>query len=289
MKSAQAVRRNKTNMAPTIYTEQLEVDFRKAAAKLEGQFAGHTHADKTFDRNTVVITPSGSIVALFLKDVLDPEHCKRAYKLCKTVNDPVENRPAATGSASLPRIKKNGRRGAYNAAPQSVTRIHERDDVRQGLLGAIAGTARRPPRQSELTNQRSDLLAVLRPLVEEADHLYKLYLPRHYAHQRAEVKKAPEFRRWQTAFSSLYIPKNFRTGYHHDSANLRGALSVLFPLGYFTGAELVLPRWRIAFALEPGDLLIFDPQELHGNLPIEGERVSVVCYCARNLSGYGKK
>jgi len=276
-------------MTPTFYTEQLEVDFKKAAAKLEKQFAAPTHVDKTFDRNTIVITPSGSIVAVFLKDVLDPEHCKRVYKVCKTVDDPVEKRPAATGSASLPRIKKNGRRGNYNVTPQSVTKIQKRDNVRQGLLGAIAGTGKRPPRQSGLTEQRPDLLVVLRPLVEEADRLFKKYLPTYYAYQRAEVKKALEFRQWHTAFSSLYIPKNFRTGYHQDSDNLRGALSVLFPLGYFTGAELVLPRWRRAFALEPGDLLIFDPQELHGNLPIEGERVSVVCYCARNLSGYGKK
>ena len=47
-------------------------------------------------------------------------------------------------------------------------------------------------------------------------------------------------------------------------------------LGGFTGGELVFPRWRIMIAFKPGDLLLFDPQQLHGNLPFEGERLSAI-------------
>ena len=54
--------------------------------------------------------------------------------------------------------------------------------------------------------------------------------------------------------------------------------------GDFSGGELVLPRFRIAFALRPGDLLIFDAEEVHGNLPIIGERVSLALYCGRWIS-----
>jgi hypothetical protein len=46
----------------------------------------------------------------------------------------------------------------------------------------------------------------------------------------------------------------------------------------------VLPRWRIRIALLPGDLLFFDPLQPHGNLPIVGDRASLVLYCARGLS-----
>jgi len=46
------------------------------------------------------------------------------------------------------------------------------------------------------------------------------------------------------------------------------------PLGDFTGGELVIPRRRIGIAFERGDLLLFDAEQLHGNLPIAGKRVS---------------
>jgi hypothetical protein len=35
-------------------------------------------------------------------------------------------------------------------------------------------------------------------------------------------------------------------------------------------------------------VLFFDPQELHGNLQVVGDRASLVWYCARNLSGLGR-
>jgi hypothetical protein len=65
-------------------------------------------------------------------------------------------------------------------------------------------------------------------------------------------------------------------------------MTALMPMGKFTGGNLVLPRWRIAFALRPGDLLLFNPQELHGNLPIIGERISAAFYCAAGIAECGK-
>ena|ERR1700674_384588 len=42
-----------------------------------------------------------------------------------------------------------------------------------------------------------------------------------------------------------------------------------------------------AFAFTPGDLLLFDPQQLHGNLPFEGERLSAIFYCERRIADCG--
>jgi hypothetical protein len=50
-------------------------------------------------------------------------------------------------------------------------------------------------------------------------------------------------------------------------------------MGDFDGAELELPRFRLAVAFKPGDLLIFNPGELHGNLPFKGERISMALNC----------
>ena len=123
---------------------------------------------------------------------------------------------------------------------------------------------------SRLSSEHPEMLSDTKPLIKLVDALYAHHLPAFYALQRAEVKKAPG-RLWHTAFSSIYIAKNFRTAYHVDRGNLLGTMTAIMPLGKFTGGELVLPRWRIAFAYKPGDLLFFDPQQLHGNLPFKGK------------------
>lgn len=79
------------------------------------------------------------------------------------------------------------------------------------------------------------------------------------------------------------MPVHLRSGYHGDESNLPGGMSALLSLGDFSGGQLVVPRWRIAFELMPGDLLLFDGLQLHGNLPIVGDRASLVLYCARGL------
>lgn len=58
--------------------------------------------------------------------------------------------------------------------------------------------------------------------------------------------------------------------------------------GNFTGAELVFPRWRLGVAFKRGDLLFFNPQEIHGNLAFEGERTSCALYCAGGILKCGQ-
>ncbi len=41
----------------------------------------------------------------------------------------------------------------------------------------------------------------------------------------------------------------------------------------------MLPRFRIAIGFLPGDVLFFDPSQLHGNLQFKGERISMALYC----------
>jgi hypothetical protein len=78
-----------------------------------------------------------------------------------------------------------------------------------------------------------------------------------------------------------------RSAYHADRGNLPGVMSAIMPMGNFTGGELILARWRLAVAFKPGDLLLFDPQQVHGNLPFEGERLSAIFYCERRIAECG--
>jgi hypothetical protein len=124
-------------------------------------------------------------------------------------------------------------------------------------------------------------------LIKRVDELYAQHMPSFYAIQRAEVEKAPCWRLWNTAFTTVYIIKKLRSAYHPDRGNLRGVMSAITPMGRFTGGELILPRWRLCIAYKPGDLLLFDPQQLHGNLPFDGERLSATFYCERRIADCG--
>ncbi len=66
-------------------------------------------------------------------------------------------------------------------------------------------------------------------------------------------------------------------------------MTAILPMGKFSGGELVLARWRVAIAYKPGDLLFFDPQCLHGNLPFKGERLSAAFYCAGKIAHCAKQ
>jgi len=87
----------------------------------------------------------------------------------------------------------------------------------------------------------------------------------------------------QTAFSSCYGNRDVRSAYHPDAANLGGSLSALFAMtdenGY-EGGGLVIPRFGVCFNLQPGDLLLFHGDDIHGVLSFKGHRYSGVLFSA---------
>ena len=152
-------------MVRGINSVQLEVDYKKATAKLQGEFPAPTHFDgSAIDSNTVVAAPDGTIKALLLTKRVDLELCEEAYEIAMTVNHLLDKRPTAVGSKAMARVKKDGHRGTFDVTPDRVIKILDRDGAREGLLGAMAGTAGRPPRNSKLTDDRPELLDQLRVL-----------------------------------------------------------------------------------------------------------------------------
>ncbi len=266
----------------------LRRDYREATVGLERQFPDHSHVRQTLDEDTKVIVPDGRISAVLLCNAIPPARHRLAYELWKTVDELPSNRATAVGSPSLPRPRKDGTLSERRVVPKNVLGVLQAQGVGQGTLGYLDATPDQPCHKTPLSIRRPELLDGNRPLIELVDALYRQHTPTFYAKQRAEVEKVPRWRLWHTAFTTIYIAKNFRTAYHTDSGNLPGVMSAIMPMGKFTGGELVLARWRIAIAFKPGDLLLFDPQQLHGNLPFEGERLSAVFYCERRIADCAK-
>jgi hypothetical protein len=270
-----------------VKTLSLRRDFHEATVGLERKFPDSSHVRQTLDEDTKLIVPDGTISAVLLCNAIPPARYKLAYELWRAVDELPSNRATAVGSPSLPRLKNDGTLGDRRAVPKSVLDILRMQGVGQGTLGYFDATPDQPCHRTPLSIRRPELLDGNRPLIELVDGLYRQHASALYAKQRAEVAMVPRWRLWNTVFSTIYLAKNFRTAYHTDSGNLLGVFSALMPMGKFTGGELVLPRWRIAFAFKPGDLLLFDPQQLHGNLPFEGERLSAILYCERRIAECG--
>jgi hypothetical protein len=252
----------------------LKNGYKKASMSLLGQFPDPSHFATTVSADASVVAPEGQVIAIFLHQAISEELHRRAYELWRPIDGLISNRATALGTESLPRsINRDGTpspRSGVNVRVLGVTQ------ARQGNLGYVG----RPLKKTALSIKRAEMLDGNRKLIELTDALYLKHAPLLHANQLAVVKNAPRFRLWNTAFTTIYLAKNFRTAYHRDSGNLRGMMSALLPTGRFAGGELLLPRWRLAFALKPGDLLLFDPQQIHGNLPIKGDRISAALFCA---------
>jgi hypothetical protein len=275
-------------MGQNMKTLQLKHDYKTSTAKLRGRHPDPSHADKIVRGNTVVIAPDGQITAVLIKRQIAPALCNRAYELWKMVQDDLSNRATAIGAPSLLRPRMDGSLSERKGVPKNVLEVLEKQGAAQGVLGFLDATADGPCHKTPLSKNRPDMLDRNEVLIKRVDELYAQHLPTPHARQMNEVAKVPRWRLWGTAFTTVYIVKNLRCAYHTDSGNLRGVMSAIISMGEFTGGELVLPRWRIAIAFKPGDLLLFDPQQLHGNLPFSGERLSAIFYCERRISDCGE-
>jgi hypothetical protein len=180
----------------------------------------------------------------------------------------------------LPEVKKDGSLGLRNRVPDEVLKILP---SRQGVLGYTVGRDGKC-HKTPLTVRRPELLDQNKTLIELGNSLYAKVLPQMHARQWAEVAHLPHKRLWKTAFTSGYIVRELRSAYHRDQRNLRGVFSVIMPFGSFTGGALILARWGLRINYFPGDILFFDPQLLHGNLPFEGSRLSAIFYCDKEIA-----
>jgi hypothetical protein len=118
------------------------------------------------------------------------------------------------------------------------------------------------------------------------DAVYQGALPEAYAVQRRFARRtSPDFVIPRTVFTTATVNNTVAFRAHRDRGNLRLGFSVMAVLrrGAYDGGLFVLPQYRIAFAAEDRDVILFESDAWHGNTPIVGaagtyERLSVVAY-----------
>ena len=150
--------------------------------------------------------------------------------------------------------------------------------------------------------------------INKTDQFFKELLPKRYAAQKKVADSIdPELRIGNTAFTTVTINNNFRTACHRDAGDLKEGFGNLSCTGKgeWDGGYTILPEYRVGAKLNPGDVLIMDVHQIHGNTAIrekntgkeakfignkrnedfkvDFERISLVCYLRENMTICGSR
>lgn len=126
------------------------------------------------------------------------------------------------------------------------------------------------------------LFPELHTLLIELSKRYKELDPIEYQHQKEEYDKIDDrFKIKDTIFTTITLNYNFQTKPHTDKGNYRQK-SLIFFIGEFSGGQLVIDG--VEYSLKANDCMIVDGSKVHYNLPIQGEKISIVAYIREGMS-----
>ena len=191
------------------------------------------------------------------------------------------------------------RKEATRIQEEFISKTTYANQVYSGVAGWFDRYPRIPyGRATSYTQNNREKFEKSYPLLQKLAVGFKDLLPQRYANQIAACAKIdPEYYIPETPFTTLTINKTFRTAAHLDAGDLAEGFSNLCVLtngvGY-EGGYLVLPEFRVAINIRPGDLLLIaNHSGIHGNTEIKveegGERISLVCYFRENMLLLGEK
>lgn len=247
-----------------------------------GKLPGRRAYDVLLTGPTRVLKPNGDPLCVYLPGSLVDEMAGAYQVLHSLRNERTDNRGDASGTVRL-------KRGDQTRTRSSL--------VPSALLGAVDPGGIYPfCRLTAWTGQHPAEWASLRPLLASMDRLLAEHVPDRWQVQSRHADLVrPEWRIPGTVFTTVTVNNTYSTGVHRDAGDLEAGFSTLAVCrrGRYSGAELVLPRYRVAVDMRDGDLLLLDAHEPHGNVPIMGsnpgldERISVVAYLRSALIDCG--
>lgn len=203
----------------------------------------------------------------------------------------------AEKTAALP--ENDRRKEATRISDQYISKTTYANQVYSGVAGWFDRYPRIPyGRATAYTGSQPEKFKKSYPLLQKLAVGFKELMPERYANQEAACAKIdPAFYVPETPFTTLTVNKTFRTAAHLDAGDLEVGFSNLTVLSNgvgYTGGYLVLPEFRVAVNIRPGDLLLVaNHSGIHGNTEIKveegGERISLVCYFRENMLSLGEK
>ena len=187
-----------------------------------------------------------------------------------------------------------------------ATRVHDKltstTSYANSVFSGIAGYFDRYPRipfgrPTTYTRDNYDKFKRAFPFLQQLSKGFEELLPVRYGKQIEACNSLdPKFIIPGTAFTTATVNKTFRTAYHRDQGDLNEGfsnLTVVSNNGKYSGGYLILPEYKVAVNIRPGDLLLINNHDgIHGNTPMVmeddgAERISFVCYFREKMLELG--
>ena len=254
-------------------------------AKFLAEFATFSDFDTLIDKPGRFVDEDGNFLAVYAPGAIAKEATEYWPEL-NSIQIETNNRGMSTGkNIKVTRNKNNEINDVMVDYPYS------------GTLGFFDRTSRLPfCRQTAFTaDHRNVVFGALGPFWKSVSDTYKAVAPDEYNDQCKTIQEIhPDWIFPDTPFTTITINNTYRTAYHRDAGDLVGpgvAWSILFAAwegGKSGGAHIVLPAFRVAFAMNHGDFLCFNPHLIHGNTPLGSrKRVSCVFYIREKIKQCG--
>jgi hypothetical protein len=253
-----------------------------------GSHANRAHYESCIDRDAIVTGPTG-IIARLVTGCLDPDLVKRTADHFRTVHGLPSNRGSIIGpDAMMNRERAGGSLGFIKEVPKSIIKKMKERKEFSDFLGwfdkSQTGDRFSYCRETAWSLENPEVLEAARPFVKRVDEVYRDELPHEWQAQREFMERVhPNFKFINSVYSTVTVNRNIRATYHRDKDDFRGGMGNLVVLVGGDGGELVIPKYRIAFAPRPTDVLLMNVHEVHGNLPIIGERLTAVLYAREHM------
>ena len=147
-------------------------------------------------------------------------------------------------------------------------------------------------RPTMFTERYPERFKAVLPVFQQLSKWYKETLPDQYRIQKKVMDSVPkEFRIPKTVFTTITVNRDWQTAAHRDKGDLEEGMSCLAVIGEnFRGGALGFPDYKILVEMEPGDAILMNSHELHGNTEISPQdpskpmtRFSMVCYIRTGL------
>lgn len=231
----------------------------------------------------------GSLLFWVIKDAFEPGECLRAYEHLRKVNGDPTSRSEVTGGGQETRKRSDGSDSNIRDSSPEKKAEYKKKDSKADFLGYMGYTPRFPYcRQTAWTADNPEILKNCWPLINMADLLFKEHIPDRYEFQANHIDEHLDFTLGATAFTTMTVNKKLSTTYHRDEGDLLGGFGVMLTLEKFEGGQLVFPAFRCAVDYQPGDMILADVHETHGNLDnIKGNRITCVLYVRENINKCG--
>jgi len=247
----------------------------------EGTHFTEKDVDKIFDEDVDVygIDPSTgkkNLLARFRKHVIPNELIKIGWEAYYQTAATSRNRGAAAGPIQRDSnywkkrkpVEVNGWAAKYHHEGK-LSKVPVNNNVFSSVLGYFEETPfmKVPCRLTSYTQKYFEQYKHGIPFIQAIDSVFKRLIPDRHAKQLAAASEKAAYRIADTAFSSITINRNFRTGLHMDAGDFKegyGNLSVI-ERGRYTGGATILPRYGVGFNVRTGDFLAMDVHEWHCN------------------------